>query len=98
MARAAHSSWVLGTPILRVTHDALISILLRYGLAVLGSCAPDDLINRLETQVINIASRRITGLPINARIEALHFEAGTHSMRNLYPTHCAIFLRNALAS
>ena len=98
LAEVAHSSWGLETSILRITHDALITSMLRYGLTLTGSCLPGDLISRVDTQVINTASRRITGLPLNARIEALRFIAGTHSMRNLYLVHCAFFLHGALAS
>ena len=65
----------LETDILCVTHDALIVSLLRYGLAVAGSCVPDDLLTRMEAHIVNTASRRITGLPVFTEIETLHFLA-----------------------
>ena len=81
-----------------MTHDALVAGLLRYGPALVGSRLPDDLVNQVDTQIVNIASRRITGVLLNTRTEALHFAAGTQSVQNLYLQHCALFLHNALAS
>ena len=69
---------------MRITHDAIITSPLRYGLVVFGSCCPDDLANRVDTAIINTAARRISGLPLSTRIEVLHFLAGTRSSRNLY--------------
>ena len=96
LTRVARTSWGLETTILKVTHDALLTSLLRYGLVVMGSCIPDDLMDKLDTQIINVAARRIVGLPITTRVEALHFIAGTHSSRNLYSYHCAVFLHSTL--
>ena len=96
MASVARRGWGLETAVLRITHDALITSLLRYGLSVLGSCVPDDLINRIDVLVINPAARRITGLESHARIEVLHFLAGTQSYRNLYICHLATFLHSSL--
>ena len=98
LARVAHTTWGLDATVLRVTHDALINSLLRYGLVFTGTCLPDDLLNKLDTGVINIAARRISGLPRIARIEALHFVSGTHSSRNLYAQHCGNFLHLVLTS
>ena len=58
LARVARMTWGLDTAVLRVTHDALITSLLRFGLVVTGSCMPDDLMNKIDTRVINVASRR----------------------------------------
>ena len=98
LAKVAHSSWGLDADVLRITHDALLVSMLRYGLTVVGSCMPDDLLARIDVHVINTASRRITGLPIFTRIEALHFLAGTQSIRNLYIGHCAAFVHAVLCS
>ena len=98
LARAAHSSWGLETDVLRVTRDALIVSLLRYGLVVVGSCVPDDLMTRMDVHIVDTASRRITGLPVFLRVEALHFLAQTQSMRNLYIRHCAEFLHAVMGS
>ena len=83
---------------LRVTHDAIITSLSRYGLAVVGSCCPDGTANRMDPAIINTAARRISGLPVSARIEVLHFLAGTHSFRNLYIRRCAASLHQVLLS
>ena len=46
--------------------------------------------------VTNTAARRVLGLPLSTRAEALHFLAGTYTSRNLYIRHCAVFLRRVL--
>ena len=88
----ARTSWGLDASVLRVTHDALMTSLLRYGLVFTGPGFPDDLMNRIDTGVINVASRRITGLPRITRKKAPHFALGTHSIRNLSTEHCGHFL------
>ena len=98
LTRVARMTWGLDTGVLRVTHDALITSLLRYALIVVGSCLPDDLMNKLDTRVVNIASRKIAGLPYITRIESLHFIADTQSVRNLYRQHCGQFLHQVLVS
>ena len=77
LARVARMTWGLDTGVLRVTQEALITSLLRCGLALTGSCLPDDLLNRIDAGVVNIAARKIAGLPYITRIESLHFIAGT---------------------
>ena len=84
LARAAVASWDLDALVLKVTHDALITGLLRYALVLTGSGLPDDLLNKIDSWGVNVASRRILGLPLITRIEALRFLAGTRSIRNLY--------------
>ena len=96
LSSVAHRGWGLETSILRITHDALVTSLLRYGLNILGSSMPDDLVNRIDVLVINPAARRITGLETHTRIEVLHFLAGTQSYRNLYICHTAQFLHSSL--
>ena len=49
-----------------------------------GSGLPDDLLNKIDSWGVNVASRRILGLPLITRIEALRFLGGTRSIRNLY--------------
>ena len=57
--------------ILKATHDAVISSLIWYGLLIFGSCLPEDLVNRLDVQVINSAARRISRHPMTTRVETL---------------------------
>ena len=96
LSSVAHRGWGLETAVLRITHDALVTSLLRYGLNILGSTMPEDLINRIDVLVINPAARRITGLETHTRIEVLHFLAGTQSYRNLYVCHSASFLHSSM--
>ena len=65
--------------VLQITHDAIITSLLRYGWVMLGSCLPPD---RME-------ARRISGLGRSVRLESLHFPAATRSYVNLYIIRCA---------
>ena len=90
--RVARTSWGLDASVLRVTHDAFVSSLLRYGLVFTGSCSPGDLLNKIGAGIIDVASRRISGLPRITRIEALHAASGTFSIRNRYAQHCGNFL------
>ena len=96
LTNIAHRKWGVETAVPRITHDALINRLLRYGMNILGSCLPEDLIDKLDVHVINPAARRITGLDAKARIEVLHFLAGAHTYKNLYTCHAASFMRSAL--
>ena len=64
LARIAKQKWGLDSTILKITHDALVTSFVRYGLILVGSCLPDDLANRMDTQVINPAARRIANLPL----------------------------------
>ena len=40
--------------------------------------------NKVDTQIFNIASRRIVGLPLSVRVASFHFISATPSLRNLY--------------
>ena len=96
LSRVARTSWGLETTILKVTHDALLTSLFRYGLVLVGSCVPDDLLNKLDTQVINVAARSICAADRSMGIETLHFATGTHSFRNQYVVRCALMLDSVL--
>ena len=94
----ARSFWKLAALIVEATYGALITGILRYGLTLVGSRLPDGLLDKLDTQVINITSRRIAGLPVNTRLRAVHLIADTYCIRNPYLRRCAFFLRNAIAA
>ena len=98
LARVSHYSWGLETTILQITHDAVILSLVRYGLAILGSCYPEDLANQMDIQIINTASRKVADLPKTTRIETLHFSNNTWSFRNIFIRHCAHMVHLALTS
>ena len=87
----------LETSSLRVTHDAVITSLIRYGLLILGSCLPEDLIDKMDVQIINTAARRASDPPRTVRIESLQFLSGTRTYRNLYIKHCAQQVHSSLA-
>ena len=53
----------LEAPVLRITHDAPVASLLRYGLVIAGSRWPGALANKIDAMMINAAARRIAGLP-----------------------------------
>ena len=97
-SRVARATWGLHTTEIRITHDATVSSLLRYGPTLTGSCVPNDVMNKVDTQIFNIASRRIVGLPLSVRVASLHFISATHSLRNLYIRQCAMFVHLTLVS
>ena len=96
LAKMAKTTWGLETGVLRITHNAIITSLLRYALTLIGSTSPDDLVNRIDAAIINAAARKVTGLPTPTRIGILHLIADTQSFRNLFIQHCAIFLHQCL--
>ena len=61
MAQLASLNWGLEVGVLRSTHLALVTSLIQYGLVTFGSHIYEKQLDRLDTQVINVAARRITG-------------------------------------
>ena len=98
MARLARSTWGLEAGLLRSTHAALLTSLMGYGLAVVGSGAYEKDLRRLGTQGANVTARRITGISRSARLEVLHAAAGIWSIHNQYLQHVAMLLARALAA
>ena len=72
-AKVANCHWELEVGVMHITHNAVINSMLRYALVVTGSTSPPDLVRRVDTQVINVAARKIGGISRTARIESLHF-------------------------
>ena len=62
LKKVASSRWGLEVGVLRMTHDALLGSLLRYALAVAGSCLPPDLSQKIDTRLVDIAAREILGV------------------------------------
>ena len=81
--------WGFGTNVLRMTSNALITSLWRYGLAVTGFMAYEQSLSKVDTVVINVAARRILGVGPSARLPALRSTAGAKSIRNLWFQLCA---------
>ena len=79
-----------------MTHDAVITSLLRYTLGVAGSRLLSYLFREVDTMIINIAARKFGGLSRAERVESLHFFSGTRTMSNLFATHCAELLDSCL--
>ena len=72
-----HTSWGLEVGVLRMTHDAMIPSLLRYGVVLAGSCFPPALFRRINTQIVNIAARRAGRLRRTTRIQGHLSGVGT---------------------
>ena len=96
LSRVARCKWGMDTGVMKMTHDAVITSLLRYALTITGSCIPPDLMRKLNTQIVNIAARKISTLSRSTRIESLHLATGTSTILNLYIKHCAEFLDSCL--
>ena len=92
LAKVANYHWGLEAGLLHITHNAVIGSILRYALVMTGSAMPPDLIKKMNTQIINIAARRVSGVSRTARIECLHFAINTATFLNLYVKHCAKFM------
>ena len=72
-----------------MTRSAIVTSLPRFGPAAMGSCLPPATFDRMETQITNIAARKIAGLDMSAKLEALHSIALSHICINLHILHCA---------
>ena len=79
-----------------MTDEALLRCMLRYVLTLAGPRLPGDLLNKIDTRIINMAPRRNTGRPINTRLKAPYFVAGTRSIRLLYRRHYVILLQDSV--
>ena len=67
-------------------------------MTVPGVSLPDDLFARVDTMILNVSARKITGLGKSARTKSLHVLAGTHTFGNLLYRHCTEFLDSFLHS
>ena len=88
----------LASGMLRLTHEAPLSTLFRYGRAIIGSDFPVGVARALNTRIANVAARSISGASRSARVAIPHATAGVHSAENLCFTHCALPLAGALRS
>ena len=88
--------WGVEVGILRITTEAVIGSLLRYGSVIMGNCMPPDLLREIDTQVINVAKRRICGADRTIREETLHFLTVGHNTENRYVTKCALMVNSVL--
>ena len=79
----------LETNMLRLTCEALVVSLLRYGLAIVGSGLSDMAMAGLDTCVPNIMARKISGVPRTAGVPVLRAVSGVLSAHNLFIQHCA---------
>ena len=70
----------------------------RHCLSILGSCLPNNLVNRIDARALNAAARRISDLPLTVRAGSLFFLSGANSYRNLYVRQCAQYVHASLIS
>ena len=92
ITKASVFRWGLEAGLLRITQNAAIGIILRYTLVVTGSATPPDLVKKMNTQIINIAARKVRGVSRTARIECLHFAINTATFLNLFVKRCAKYM------
>ena len=81
---------------MRITADALVTSLLRYGLGTYGSGAYEQCLRKIDTCVVNVVARKVLGVGRSARLPILHATAGAQAMRNLYTQRCAELVDAAL--
>ena len=84
LARVSGFMWGLEAGALGMPADSLVTGLLRYGLAVVGSCAYEQPLARVDKAVINVTARRVLGVGRPARIPSPHSVAGARPINNLY--------------
>ena len=96
MARLAKSTWCLESRTLRSTRATLFTRLAGYGFVDFASGAYKQNLRHLETQLVNVPARRITGISRSARLAAQHMTAQVPSAHNQYIRACALTLDRAL--
>ena len=94
--RVSGCTWGLETSMLRLTGDALVVSLLRYGLATIGSGLEKKGMDRVDKRVVNVLSRMVLGVSRTARLPILHAASGVLTMNNLFTQHCAAMVDLAL--
>ena len=70
--------------------------LFRRALTILGACLPADLRSRTDTQITNIAARKVLRVNRAASLEALHFTGGARTSQNLLVSQFAGALDSAI--
>ena len=96
LSKVSSYTWGLETGVLRATGKALVTSLLRYGLAVIGSGLTERNMRLLDTRVTNVLARKICGVGQAARLPILHAASGTMAVHNLFIQRCAEMLNIAL--
>ena len=74
---------------MKIPDSAVVASLLRYALSTPGSCPAPNLVNEIDTQIINVSARKPMSAPRTMRKESTRHIAGAHSVNNLYIAHCA---------
>ena len=75
---------------------AQITNLILYGFATYGEYLYEKEIDRADTQMANVAARRISGAHRTARLEVLMPTAGLVSVRDVYIQQCGGMVIRAL--
>ena len=89
LAKLSGSKWGLETRMLRLTGQALIISLVRYGYILTGSGLSNLRMSQLNTRLLNILARKIVGTGPSARLPVLFSLAGILNSQNLYVQQCA---------
>ena len=81
---------------LRITGQALVVSLLRYGYSVAGSGMGEHCLRKWDTCITNVLARRILGVGPSARLPILRAAAGLMAAHNMYAQHCGDLINQAL--
>ena len=84
LAKVNNSRWGLENRVLAITVHSLIESILRYGLTVTGSAATMSDLDGINQSILNPEARRVTGVSISVRREALYTLADMKSVHNHY--------------
>ena len=74
---------------LRLTGQAPVTSLLRYGYVVTGSGMSDAQVRQINTRLLNVLARRNVGVGPSARLRGLFAMAGILDSYNLYIQQCS---------
>ena len=88
--------WGLESRMIKIVGQALITSLLRYGYAIVGSGLWDKHLKQWDTCITNVLARRILGVGPPARLPVLRATAGLVAAHNMYSQHCGDLVNLAL--
>ena len=94
--RVSGTVWGMEARILAISTHALIESVVNYGLATTGSHVGQQILDKIDTGILNNAARKVIGTNIAARREVLYSMADVRTSHNHYVVKTANMLDRAL--
>ena len=92
MKKIANTSWGCNIQTMIMTYKGLIQNSISFGIAAWGGNVPEEVLQRINIDLIHPALRIIGGNKRWCRIENLYLSMDAYSVQNLSTTRCAQLL------